>query len=279
MRVLVTNDDGMSSPGIAVLAMALAEAGHEPIVAAPADDKSGASASIMRVHRDAHIEVARADLDAADGVEAWSVDATPALAVLTGTLGAFGEPPEIVVSGINAGLNTGLSILHSGTVGAALTAQRLGVSAMAVSLEPGDPWRWRAAAEVALDQFDWLARAPHGTALNMNVPDRPARRLAVRWAPLDPYGTVRASVADGQTGRLQLEMRSNGAEPPRGSDATLVAAGYVTVTAIGGVHERAVPAEVAELPQPELEPSVEPMPSPPRPVRVGETQRAQPATR
>lgn len=279
MRVLVTNDDGINSPGIAALATALAEAGHQPVVAAPAGDMSGASASIIRVHRDAHIEVARADLGAGDGVEAWCVDATPALAVLTGTLGAFGDPPEAVVSGINAGLNTGLSILHSGTVGAALTAQRLGLSALAVSLEPGDPWRWRTAAEVTVEQFDWLARSPQGTVLNINVPDRPGRQLAARWAPLDPYGTVRASVADSESGRLQLEMRASGNEPLHGSDAALVAAGYVTLTAIGGVHEFAVPPEVAARPQPELQPSVEPMPSSRRPVRVGETQRAQPATR
>jgi 5'-nucleotidase len=278
MRVLVTNDDGINSPGIAAMATALAAAGHEPIVAAPAGDMSGASASIMRVHRDAHIDVAQVDLDS-DGVEAWCVDATPALAVLTATLGAFGEPPDIVVSGINAGLNTGRSTLHSGTVGAALTAQRLGLSALAVSLEPGDPWRWRTAAEVAIEQLEWLARVPEGTVLNINVPDRPARRLAVRWAPLDAYGTVRASLADGESGRLQLEMRASGDEPAQGSDAALVAAGYVTITAIGGVHERAVPLEAAERPHPKPEPSVELMPFSPRPVRIGESKRAEPATR
>jgi 5'-nucleotidase len=279
MRVLVTNDDGIHSPGIAALALALAEAGHKAVVAAPANDMSGASASIIRVHRDAHIDVARADIGAGDGVEAWCVDATPALAVLTGTLGAFGECPDIVVSGINAGVNTGRSVLHSGTVGAALTAQRLGLSSMAVSLEPGDPWRWRTAAEVAMEQFDWLTRAPQGTVLNVNVPDRPAEQLAARWAPLDPYGTVRASLADGESGRVQLEMRASGKEPPQGSDAALVAAGYVTVTAIGGVHEEAVTPEVAARPQPELERSVEEAPSSERAVRVGEKQRAEPATR
>src|SRR5215218_2134908 len=107
MRVLVTNDDGIGAPGIAALATALDEAGHTPVVAAPAQDMSGASASIMRVHPDAHIEVARANLGS-DGIEAWCVDATPALAVLAGALGAFGEPADVVVSGINAGLNTGL---------------------------------------------------------------------------------------------------------------------------------------------------------------------------
>jgi 5'-nucleotidase len=279
MRVLVTNDDGVCAPGIAALATALAEAGHVPIVAAPAGDMSGASASIMRVHSDAHIEVARVDLGTGADVEAWCVDATPALAVLSGVLGAFGDPPDIVLSGINAGLNTGLSILHSGTVGAALTAQRLGLSAMAISLAPGDPWRWGTAADVAIEQLEWLADAPPRTVLNLNVPDRPARQVAVRWAPLDPYGTVRASLADGQSGRMQLEMRSTGDEPPPGSDAALVAAGYVTITAIGGVHERGVPTEVERRPQPELEPSLEPMPAPSRAAQVGEAQPVRPATR
>jgi 5'-nucleotidase len=279
MRVLVTNDDGIRAPGIAVLASALAEAGHDPVVAAPAQDMSGASASIIRMHPDAHIEVARADLCPEASVEAWCVDATPALAVLTGVLGAFGEPPDIVLSGINSGLNTGLSILHSGTVGAALTAQRLGLSAMAISLEPGDPWRWQAAADVAMEQFAWLGRAPRRTVLNVNVPDRPVHQLAVRWAPLDPYGTVRASIADGHSGRMQVEMRSSGDEPPPGSDAALVAAGYVTITAIGGVYERGVPTEVFRRPQPELEPSLEPVPSSPRAVQVGKPRAVKPATR
>lgn len=279
MRVLVTNDDGVRAPGIAVLATTLAEAGHEPIVAAPADDMSGASASIMRMHHDAHIEVAHVDLGTEADIEAWCVDATPALAVLSGVLGAFGDPPDIVLSGINAGLNTGLSILHSGTVGAALTAQRLGLSAMAISLEPGDPWRWRTAADMAIEQFVWLTRAPGCTVLNLNVPDRPARQLAVRWAPLDPYGTVRASLADGQSGRMQLEMRSTGVEPPPGSDAALVAAGYATITAIGGVHECDVPTEGVRRPQPELEPSLEPMPSSSEAVQVGEARPVKPTTR
>ena len=59
MRVLVTNGDGIGGPGIAALATALGEAGHTSVVAAPTKDMSGASASIMRMHPDAHIVVAR----------------------------------------------------------------------------------------------------------------------------------------------------------------------------------------------------------------------------
>ena len=173
-------------------------------------------------------------------------------------------------------MNTGLSVLHSGTVGAALTAQRLGFSAMAVSLEPGDPWRWRTAAEVAIHQLDWLSAAPQGTMLNINVPDRP-RALDVRWAPLDPCGTVRVSPADDENGRRQLEMRAAGDEASPGGDAALVAAGNVTITAIGGVHELDAPSDVEGQRRPGFESSVEPLPSS-LPVDVGERQRAQPVT-
>jgi broad specificity polyphosphatase/5'/3'-nucleotidase SurE len=86
MRVLCTNDDGIRSPGLHALAHHLRLAGHDVLVAAPAEDLSGASAAIGRLHVD--------------------------------HLGAFGEPPDVVVSGINSGLNTGHSVLHSGTVGA-----------------------------------------------------------------------------------------------------------------------------------------------------------------
>ena len=201
-------------------------------------------------------------------------DATSALAVLGGALAAFGETPDVVVSGINAGLNTGLSVLHSGTVGAALTAQRRGFSAMAVSLEPGDPWRFRTAVEVAIQQLDWLSTALQGTMVNINVPDRQTPSLETRWAPLDPCDTVRVALADEESGRLQLEMRASGEDPSPSAGAALVAAGYVTLTAIGGVHERAVPREVTEGQRRALEQSVEPLP-PPLPVRIGERQPRQ----
>ena len=84
----------------------------------------------------------RAVVEGAEAVEAYGLDASPALSVIAGALGAVGPKPDLVLSGINHGVNVGRSVLHSGTVGAALTASQLGISALAVSLRAGaDPTR------------------------------------------------------------------------------------------------------------------------------------------
>ena len=278
MRILVTNDDGIQSPGIRVLAAELATRGHEPIVAAPAEDQSGASASIWRMHPDAHIEVAQIVLGEAPDLPAWSVAAPPGLIVLTATLEAFGPPPDLVLSGINAGLNTGQALLHSGTVGAVLTAQRLGVSAMAVSLAPGEPWRWQTAARLAADQLDALSRLPSGAALNLNVPSRDDDAIPeVRWARLDPYGSVRVALAENATGRLQLEMRTTGNELCPDSDAAFVEQGFATLTMIAGVHECPEP-EAGDWPVPQMQSAVASIPESAHPVHVGVVGEAAPRT-
>ena len=83
------------------------------------------------------------------GRPAFAIDAPPAAAAYAACLGGFGDPPDIVVSGINPGPNTGHLVLHSGTVGAAMTGAVLGVPALAVSLGIGEPYHWESAAEYA----------------------------------------------------------------------------------------------------------------------------------
>lgn len=249
MRVLVTNDDGVSAPGILPLAVALAAAGHDLVVAAPRTDMSGSGAALGRLHVDEHIDVETHELPGLTGVPAFGIDGPPALAVLAARLGGFGDPPELVVSGINPGANTGRATLHSGTVGAALTAANFGVSALAVSLEPGPTMRWDTAAALAVEGVAWLTAAPERTVLNVNVPDRALDDLAgVRWATLAPFGTVRAAIAEadfaegaavGTVGRLQMELRETGEVLPPDSDTALVLAGFAAVTELVGI--RAVP--------------------------------------
>ena len=113
MRVLVSNDDGVEAPGIRVLAEGLRKAGHEVTVVAPDRDWSGASAAVGSIRPDEQIDVRRVDLPGCPEVEAWALDGPPALAVFAARLGGFGERPDLVVSGINAGLNTGRAVLHS----------------------------------------------------------------------------------------------------------------------------------------------------------------------
>jgi 5'/3'-nucleotidase len=135
MRVLVTNDDGVASPGLHALARALVDENHDVVVVAPDREMSGSAAAIGQVHVEVGIDAERIDLPRLDGVPAYAVAGPPGLCVLTARLGGFGDPPDVVVSGINPGCNTGRAVLHSGTVGAALTAANFGCRGLAVSID------------------------------------------------------------------------------------------------------------------------------------------------
>ncbi|MGP0032196.1 MAG: 5'/3'-nucleotidase SurE [Acidimicrobiales bacterium] len=210
MRVLVTNDDGVDAPGLAALTRALvrwvdavAAAGgptHEIVVVAPSSNYSGAGAAVGSVQDRTTIPYARAAVQGAEGVEAYGLDASPALSVIAGALGAVGPKPDLVLSGINHGVNVGRSVLHSGTVGAALTASQLGISALAVSLRAGvTPDPWDSAAELAVCLIPVLAKAPARTVLNLNVPALPIHEiLGLRWARVSGAGLIKAASGAGE---------------------------------------------------------------------------------
>ena len=236
LRVLVTNDDGISSPGLAALARAAVAAGFDVVVAAPVHDESGTSAAIAPAAAAEGIAVETVEVDGAVGVPGHAVDGPPALAVLTARLGGLGAPPELVASGVNHGPNTGFAVLHSGTVGAALTAANFGARGLAVSIDAAKPNHLETAEAVATAALSWLAAAPDRTVLNVNVPDRPRREVAgVRVAGLASFGQVQASVDDVGDGRLAISMSSDGSPPEPGTDTALLAAGFVTVTWLVGV--------------------------------------------
>jgi 5'-nucleotidase len=236
VRVLVTNDDGVRAPGIAPLAAAAVAAGHDGVVAAPQEDMSGSSAAIGRMHVDETIDVEEVELPEVDA-PCFGVLGPPALAVMAARLGGFGDPPGVVVSGINPGPNTGRAVLHSGTVGAALTAANFGVSGLAVSIGVGDPYRWETAAELAVAALAWLVEQPPKTVLNLNVPNLPRDELrGVREASLAPFGTVRAALVESQGGGLQMELAEHGVELPADSDTTLVRSGCAALTSLVGVR-------------------------------------------
>ena len=245
MKLLVTNDDGISSPGLHALVRALVQDGRDVVVAAPDRDMSGSGAAIGRIHLDEHIDARHVELPGLAGVPAYAVDGPPGLCVLAARLGGFGGPPDLVVSGINPGCNTGRAVLHSGTVGAALTAANFGGRGLAVSLdvparlEQAVPRHWDTAAAVAAAAVGWLVEAGPGVVLNLNVPDLPPERLAgARAATLAPFGTVRSAVVETAEGggRLQMELRPVNVELPPDCDTALVKEGYVAVSAIGGIQ-------------------------------------------
>lgn len=177
------------------------------------------------------------------GVPAYGVAAAPAFITLAAVRGWFPEPPSLVLSGINYGANLGRAIMHSGTVGAALTAGRFGIRALAVSLDcdggpPDETPQWASVASLLPEVLGVLAEAPDGTVLTLNVPNLPVERLgAPRPATLASRGTMQARVDNPDGGALRLGMAEHDHGPEPGSDADLLAAGHPTLTAIRSVTE------------------------------------------
>ena len=129
MRILITNDDGIYAPGVLPL-VKWAQTKGEVVVVAPKVEQSAKSHGI-EIHKS--FEAKQVDL--CEGVTAWAVDSTPADCVRLAILGLHMEF-DLVISGINRGLNVGRDIMYSGTVSAVFEAGNLGVNAMAVSTSP-----------------------------------------------------------------------------------------------------------------------------------------------
>lgn len=244
MRALITNDDGIGSPGLVALARAAADAGLEVVVAAPAHEHSGASASIIATQGTAvtaagGIGTVRSERRAVPGIdgEAYAVHAAPALIVLLALHESFGPVPGVVLSGINRGANAGTAILHSGTVGAALTAGQGGVRALAVSLDvglrEGGAEHWETAAAIARRALATLLGTPAGTVLNVNVPDvADAAALELVEAPLAPFGIVQTTMTELDGDEMRLSIREHRASDAPGTDMERLAAGVATITTV-----------------------------------------------
>ena len=247
MRALIVNDDGIDSPGLALLARLAVEAGFDVQVAAPHIERSGASASLTALQDDGKLLLGRRPIEGLPDVESYAVEASPALIAFLASYGAFGPEPDIVLSGINLGPNTGHAILHSGTVGAALTAASHGARAVALSLNGTDPSQWETAELVARRALDWaLEHSRPGAVLNVNIPDIPVHELrGLRSAPLAQFGAVQAEIGevedDGDISRaVPVTFRAVDLDESHDSDAVLVCRGWATATVL------TMPFEVAD---------------------------------
>lgn len=176
MHILIANDDGFRSPGLAALHEALSAIARCTVVA-PDRDRSGASNSLtltrpLRAHRQDNGFIA--------------VEGTPTDCVHLAINGFLDEPPDMVVSGVNAGANMGDDVHYSGTVAAAMEGRFLGLPAIAVSLvSDGVPRHFATAARVARALIEGLAEGEQPASIvNVNVPDRP-------YAELDGWRTTR----------------------------------------------------------------------------------------
>lgn len=172
MKILVSNDDGCTAPGLRVLAATLAER-HAVQVVAPDRNRSGASNSLTILHP---LRPQRHDHGTIPG---WCVDGTPTDCVHLALTGLLDEAPDMVVSGINAGANLGDDTLYSGTVAAAMEGRRLATAAIAVSCVNHNARHYLTAARVTAELIERLERVPlaRDTILNVNVPDLPYEEL------------------------------------------------------------------------------------------------------
>ena len=166
MNILITNDDGIYSPGIAALAKAAKQFG-EVRVMAPDVERSAASHAIT-----AHLPISykKANI-AVDGVQAFKVTGTPADCAALGTHLA---PTDLVLSGINMGPNVGNAMWHSGTLAAAKQAVLLGVKAIALSTPVGkeDP-DFDILHPFVKEVLDLLLKNNELALYNVNFPQRP----------------------------------------------------------------------------------------------------------
>lgn len=181
-RILVTNDDGVESEGIVVLASALAALGEVTVVA-PERDRSGVGHALS-VHEPVRVH----QLKGRD-VRTFACTGTPADCVVIGSFDLCGGLPSLVVSGINRGANLGDDVNYSGTVAAAIEGALVGVPSIAISLaatwpEHSREHHWQSALDSALQIASDILRdglAPR-TYLNVNVPNHaPTELQGVRW--------------------------------------------------------------------------------------------------
>jgi 5'-nucleotidase len=231
MRALITNDDGVESPGLEALAQAVIDLGLDAVIAAPSWDSSGASASLTAVEHDGRLLVNERRHERLGGAQMFAIEAAPAFIARLGVRGAFGAAPDIVLSGINRGPNTGYAVLHSGTVGAALTAFTHGCRAAAFSLDAGTEPRWETAAAVARPVIRWLLDAPAPMALNVNVPNLALAELrGLCRAELSPFGAVQTTITEQGKGYVKLGFSELDRPQAPNTDSGLLAAGYACYT-------------------------------------------------
>lgn len=153
--ILLTNDDGLRSPGLLAAANAVSALGDLTLVA-PTQQQTGMGRGIPPPNARTVVE----ERWMIGGQEAlvYGLPSSPALAVLYGTLALAPRRPDLVISGINYGENLGTSVTASGTLGAALQAAELGVKALAVSLETDQAYHFHHGEDVQWDAAAYFAR-------------------------------------------------------------------------------------------------------------------------
>jgi len=174
LRILVTNDDGIHAPGLLALKQELAKIGEVDAIAP--DRPRSAAGHAITLHKP--LRVRRVTL--ADGSTGWASNGTPSDCVVLGISDVLGHPPDMVVSGINAGPNLGEDLTYSGTVSAAMEGTIYGLPSLAISVTDWEAQDYSVAARFAarLVQAVQAHDLPDQTFLNVNVPALPEGQIA-----------------------------------------------------------------------------------------------------
>ena len=231
MRVLITNDDGIYSPGLLSAVKALADVG-EIVVAAPDRDQSGvgpATTLLGVVHAQ---EIA----PLVEGVVTYSVQGTPSDCVILATEKLVKQPFDLVVSGVNNGANLGLDIMISGTVGGALQGYLRDIPSIAVSVTSLNNARYEAASRTIKALARAISEASLSTAplLNVNLPNiEPDGVKRVQVTRLGPRAYMESVEETNDGRRTHYWIRHNrptNADVSEGTDVWAVRNNSISIT-------------------------------------------------
>ena len=241
VRVLITNDDGIDAEGLRALRRALVQLeGTEVSVIAPDSNRSATARSITT-----RVPIWVEEVGFEDGSVGYATDGTPVDCVRFAHLGLVGDPPDLIVSGINHGANLGDDITYSGTVAAAFEGIVLGIPAVAVSQQsaaremgflPGPRFDFDRAASISARLVELLSAEPPppGTLLNVNCPAGQPSGVEVTRLGKRVYEDELRLVEKDDAGRRRYRIYgfAPSFEDEAGTDLTAVAAGRVSVTPV-----------------------------------------------
>ena len=173
MKILITNDDGISSPGLFAAKQAMESRGEVAVIAP--DRNCSAIGRGITIGRSLRV----VETAFPDGSSGFAVDGTPVDCVRLAALGFLQWHPDIVISGINLGPNLGDDITYSGTVAAAFEGVMLGIPAIAISIEGGDSYNFEPVARFTAGIAGMIRQnhLPGVILLNINSPNLPAAEL------------------------------------------------------------------------------------------------------
>jgi 5'-nucleotidase len=229
MRVLLTNDDGITATGLNAMRRALLELPDVDLEVIAPDSNRSATGRAVTLRDPIWVE----ELEFGDGTTGFATDGTPVDCVRFAALGLIEEPPELIVSGINHGANLGDDITYSGTVAAALEGIMLGIPAIAVSLVRGGDFEPLAAFVARMaDELDEVPM-PAGTLLNVNGPGGDVKGArACRLGKRVYNDKMELTEEEGGRRRYRLYGEEPGYEHEAGTDFAAIGEGLIAVTPI-----------------------------------------------